>query len=520
MSLRGCIRSLDGWSRAILIGRAAGAVFLGALWLWADPGPDRQARAVAATVIWIGSSLTMLAIGLWKRERPLTAIVVTAISADCVSLALMNSTFIEAGETAYAWYVTTAVIAAVLFRKRDAWIAGGILAISWMLSYLGDPAEPTFLHISFVVTEASILVLLGAVVSYVTGRQEENQARLELQRAEVSDLNEKLERSVAELRAVTEITELIHSTLEVEDVGPMLLEILEKLIDIPAGSLYVIDKDKQETVFATSSLTGGGPARSYSGLELAGAMPVGSSDGALACIELVDHKDTVVVFCSETAAVEALTRDDRIVLQAVASELVVAVENSRLYGLTKRLAITDELTDLYNYRFLQQRLDEEMGRADRYNKRLSLLMLDLDDFKRINDTHGHIVGDRVLAEVGQLLKSTVREVDIVARYGGEEFTIILPETDASGAFIVAEKIREAVAVHRFPDADGGRSIHLTVSIGLSSYPVHASDKEALLRSADDAVYHAKETGKDRVRAPRLRLRRMPLADGTTGGTVE
>ena len=111
-----------------------------------------------------------------------------------------------------------------------------------------------------------------------------------------------------------------------------------------------------------------------------------------------------------------------------------------------------------------------------------------------------------------MLKSTVREVDIVARYGGEEFTIILPETDASGAFIVAEKIRETIAMHRFPDAEGGHSIHLTVSIGLSSYPVHAADKESLLRSADDAVYHAKETGKDRVRAPRLRLRRMPVTD--------
>lgn len=520
MSLRGRIRELAGWTRAILLGRAAGALFLGAMWVWANPGPGRHARAMTATVLWILSSLAALGIGLWNRPRPLTTLITMLIGADAITLALINSTVIEGGETVFAWYVTTAVVAAALLRKRDAWIAGGVLAISWMLSFIGDPAEPTFLHVLFMVSEASILVMLGAVISYVTSRQEENQARLELQRTEVVDLNEKLERSVAELRAVTEITELIHSTLEVEDVGPVLLEILEKLIDIPAGSLYVIDKDKQETVFATSSLAGGGPARSYSGLELAGAMPVGSSDGALACIELVDHKDTVVVFCSETTAIEALTRDDRIVLQAVASELVVAVENSRLYGLTKRLAITDELTDLYNYRFLQQRLDEELGRADRYNKRLSLLMLDLDDFKRINDTYGHIVGDRVLAEVGQLLKSTVREVDIVARYGGEEFTIILPETDASGAFIVAEKIREAVAVHRFPDAEGGRSIHLTVSTGLSSYPVHASDKEALLRSADDAVYHAKETGKDRVRAPRLRLRRMPLDDGTTGEAIE
>jgi len=452
----------------------------------------------------------MLAVALWKQERPLTAMIVTAIGFDSVTLALMNSTFIEGGETVYSWYVATAVIVAVLLRKRDAWIAGGILAISWMLSYLGDPVPATFMHISFMITKGSILVMLGVVVSYVTSKQEEHQELLETQATEVSELNERLERSVSELRAVTEITELIHSTLEVESVGATLLDILEKVLNIPAGSLYVVDKAKQETIFSASSLSAVS-SRTYSGLELAGALPVGSPDGALSCIELVDHNQTLVVFCAEASAIDTLTADDRIVLTAVASELVVAVENSRLYRLTKRLAITDELTDLYNYRYLQQRLDDEMGRADRYSKRLSLLMLDLDDFKRVNDVHGHIVGDRVLAEVGQLLKSTVREVDVVARYGGEEFTIILPETDASGAFIVAEKIRETISMHRFPDTEGGRSIHLTVSIGLSSYPVHAYDKESLLRSADDAVYHAKETGKDRVRAPRLRLRRMPAA---------
>lgn len=510
MSLGARIRALDAWTRAVLAGRVAGALFLGAMWLWADPGPTRATRAIAATVLWAVSSVAMLAIAVWKRENSLSAMIITAVGFDSITLALMNSTFIEGGETMYSWYVATAVIAAVLLRKRDTWIAGGVLAVSWMLSYLGDPVPATFMHISFMITKASILIMLGLVVSYVTSKQDENQGRLEAQRQEVSGLNERLERSVAELRAVTEITELIHSTLEVEAVGPMLLDILEKVINIPSGSLYVVDKAKQETIFSASSL-GATASRTYSGLELAGALPASGPDGALSCIELVDHNQTVVVFCADSAAIDGLSADDRIVLGAVASELVVAVENSRLYRLTKRLAITDELTDLYNYRHLQQRLDDEMGRASRYNKRLSLLMLDLDDFKRINDTHGHIVGDRVLAEVGQLLKSTVREVDVVARYGGEEFTIILPETDASGAFIVAEKIREAISMHRFPDVEGGHSIHLTVSIGLSSYPVHAFDKESLLRSADDAVYHAKETGKDRVRAPRLRLRRMPAA---------
>jgi diguanylate cyclase (GGDEF)-like protein len=231
-------------------------------------------------------------------------------------------------------------------------------------------------------------------------------------------------------------------------------------------------------------------------------------DGAFGCIDLVDHAETSVVFCADTEVIDDLSPDDRIVLQTVGSELVVAVENSRLYKLTKRLAITDEITGLYNYRYLQQRLDEEIGRADRYGKRLSLLMLDIDSFKRVNDVHGHRVGDGVLAELARVLKTAVREVDVVARYGGEEFSVILPETDAPGAFIVAEKIREAVSLARFKDEDGEPRIRVTTSIGLASFPVHARDKESLLRVADDAVYRAKETGKNRVRAPRLRLGRL------------
>lgn len=225
---------------------------------------------------------------------------------------------------------------------------------------------------------------------------------------------------------------------------------------------------------------------------------------AFACIELADRGPLSVILCAEAPSVEGLTREDRAVLQAIATQLAVGAENSRLYRLTKRLSITDGLTDLYNYRYLQERLDEELSRAQRYDKCLSLLMIDIDDFKRVNDLYGHRVGDHVLAEVGALLKKSVREVDVVARYGGEEFSVILPETDASGAFIAAEKIREAVSAHRFEDAEGVPQIRLTVSVGVATYPVHAKDKEGLLRAADDAVYHAKAAGKDSVRAPRVR----------------
>ncbi len=507
--------------RLIAGGRLIASAFVLFLYLqWAQRDLDR------AFTLGIGAALFTLWSVAWLylalRPKPIDMqwmLTATAII-DGIALALLSSSLLAYRTTLFGWYMVDATVFSILLRGKRSWPLDAILAISYVIGVVGGSGIGDVTDFVLMALNVGAILAVGIAVHLVLGKEEQHRAQIAAQAAEVVELNRRLERSVAELRAVTEITELIHSTLDIETVGPALLDILEKVIRIPAAALFVIDKTKQETVFSASNVGTGAIQRSYSGLELAGALRPSGSEGALSCIELADHNQMIVVFCADGEAIDQLKDDDRIVLGTVASELVVAVENSRLYRLTKRMAITDELTDLYNYRYLQQRLDDELGRAERYGKRLSLIMLDLDDFKRVNDTHGHLVGDSALSEVGQLLKNTVREVDVVARYGGEEFTVILPETDASGAFIVAEKIREAISMHRFVDADGARSVHLTASIGLSSYPAHSYDKESLLRSADDAVYHAKATGKDRVRAPRLKLRRLPADEVTEGISTE
>jgi diguanylate cyclase (GGDEF)-like protein len=280
------------------------------------------------------------------------------------------------------------------------------------------------------------------------------------------------------------------------------LQILRKVIDIPRASLLVIDTEKDRTVFSADDdgATGWAVPRAVPD-ELGVPAASVDEDALFSCTNLLKHNDLMVVFCAPTESLDSLSADDKVVLQAVASELAVAVENSQLYKLTKKLSVTDELTGLANYRFLQQRLFQEFERASRYDRALSLLMIDLDNFKDYNDEHGHLAGDRALAEFAGVLTSCVREVDVVARYGGEEFSVVLPETDAAGAFVTAEKIRETVAEHRFADADGEPSQHLTVSIGAATFPEHAADRETLLKQADNALYEAKHFGRDRVRSP-------------------
>lgn len=159
-------------------------------------------------------------------------------------------------------------------------------------------------------------------------------------------------------------------------------------------------------------------------------------------------------------------------------------------------AVTDGLTRLFNHTYFHQRLEEEMSRARRYDRPLSLLMLDLDDFKRYNDNHGHLEGDGVLTTVGAVLAAAVRHEDVACRYGGEEFAIIMPETDTEAARAAAERVRDAIQ-QRFAHRDPGP---LTVSIGVASFPDHAQCRVELIEAADRALYLSKRVGKNRVSA--------------------
>ena len=177
-------------------------------------------------------------------------------------------------------------------------------------------------------------------------------------------------------------------------------------------------------------------------------------------------------------------------LKTLFYQITMAIENARLYY----SAVTDGLTGLYIRRYFQLTLEQEFQRARRYDRKFSLLMIDIDHFKSINDTYGHQQGDAVLKEVAKILRYQTREVDLVARYGGEEMSVILPETNLEGAMLTAEKIRSTVERYQFP---GG--LKVTVSIGAAycdkNYP---PDKEALIKLADDALYRAKETGRNKV----------------------
>lgn len=191
---------------------------------------------------------------------------------------------------------------------------------------------------------------------------------------------------------------------------------------------------------------------------------------------------------------EPLEESKKEILRSLAVQAASAVENVNFGELQKRLAITDPLTGLYNFRYLSGMLERELSKTRRYSRVLSAAILDLDDFKTVNDTYGHQAGDALLKAVARVLMTQVRQADMVVRYGGEEFCIVFPETTKQAALRVAEKLRRAVSFIRLPEYP---EVRTTVSIGISAFPEDSEDQTDLLKKADQAMYRAKAAGKNR-----------------------
>src|SRR6202022_2348253 len=218
------------------------------------------------------------------------------------------------------------------------------------------------------------------------------------------------------------------------------------------------------------------------------AVPVRFRERCLGVIELVNCVGS-----------EGFHQRDLALLEALADFAAIALENARHVQRIHELTITDDCTSLYNARHMNFILETEIYRSQRYNYEFSLVFIDLDHFKQVNDTHGHLVGSRLLAEIGNALKNKCRLIDFAFRYGGDEFVLLLPQTSKDNALNVARRlhkmIRESVWL-----ASEGLNIKVTTSLGVASYPVDSRSKEGLLHLADEAMYLVKNTSRDSVAA--------------------
>lgn len=320
-------------------------------------------------------------------------------------------------------------------------------------------------------------------------------------------------RQDSELEILFEVSRMIQNTLDQDEVYRRLLELIRQAIPFDNATLFLWDKQQGKLVPATQygqfvDLINGvhfDHGVGFSGWVAKQKRPVLLTElhrgrrmddtvvGCFMSVPLVVQGELIGVLNLSHGRPKAFTEDHFRLLALIAGQAAATIQRLQLYGEMRRLAITDDLTNIYNRRHFLERLQGEIDRARRYGLPFSVMFIDIDNFKELNDSYGHQVGDKILAELATILKHWARSSDIVARYGGEEFVVLLPMTDKQRGVTAAERLRTRVQRHTFY-----RRKKLTVSVGVAGFPGDGDTVEQILGRVDEALYMAKKTGRNRA----------------------
>jgi diguanylate cyclase (GGDEF)-like protein len=337
-----------------------------------------------------------------------------------------------------------------------------------------------------------------------------NQAAIAMGNAMLDDI---VKRETKETALLYEVSQSLISTLDFDQLLKNILQHLKETFDFLNISVLLVDEEKQ-TLYTHASI-------SYSPEDSNLRLKIGQDGitGHVAkskrmyyspdvqkdnyyvagnnktrsevCFPLLIGERLIGVLDVESTRIDGFAPDALRLLSSLSAQIAIAIDNARLYAETKKLSLTDPLTALSNRRSFDIFIDAEIRRAERYRRTFVVMMIDFDNFKNYNDKYGHTAGDSVLQKLSKIMKEVIRDVDFLCRYGGDEFVSILPETDASYALDVAERMRKKIAALKIQPK-------ITLSIGIASFPHDARDKSRLIDLADQACYEAKQRGGNRV----------------------
>ena len=334
-------------------------------------------------------------------------------------------------------------------------------------------------------------------------------------------------REAGELAVFQELGKALTSSLQLDQVLSTIMEKIEEFLRPDTWSLLLLDEAKQELYFELAvgmASTALKDVRIPIGQGIAGwvaqhgeAVTVPDVSKDTRFFAKVDEKtkmetqsivavpvrfrDTVlgVIELINCVGPDGFDGRDMSLLEALADFAAIALENARHVKRIHELTITDDCTSLYNARHLNFILETEIYRSQRYNYEFSIVFLDLDHFKLVNDRHGHLMGSKLLAEIGEVVKGHCRLIDFAFRYGGDEFVVLLPQTSKDNALVVAKRLHKLIREATWLKGEG-LNVHITASIGVAAYPVDSKTKVDLLHLADEAMYLVKNTNRDSVAA--------------------
>jgi len=328
-----------------------------------------------------------------------------------------------------------------------------------------------------------------------------------------------LEKSQAHLEVIYENSRILASILDIESVVREVMKIMGEILGYDSYAIVFRDRegkfyyrarsvdghtslhpkpcDKEGVSLIKKVVEMGEAVSIKNAMTRQDYTVINEHTRSIMLVPLSSHGFTMGVLIAESNEANRFRERDQQMLSIVSRSAAMALENAELHRRTEELTINDELTATYNYRYFVQKLQEEKRRAARYMLPFSLIMVDIDWFKKLNDSYGHEVGNVVLKQLSEIIKSCIRDVDIFCRYGGEEFVVILPQTPQVEASGIAERIRQQVEEAVLLIENAGR-LKITVSIGVTSFPENGKSQEDILAVADQALYRAKGGGRNLV----------------------
>jgi diguanylate cyclase (GGDEF)-like protein len=482
-------------------------------------GPLADANLYPILII-MGAELALMG-GCWLwshyRRGEISYIYFSTIVIDALVIAAITRYTGGAASDFYVFYFLTVSVGAYVLSSGAVFGFAGLITAMYLVGNYStlNSAGPIA-----IVIRVTLIWFFALMVHYISEYFRRSESRLLKVFNTLNRRTSELEKMQAQMEMVYENSRILAGILDFDQIVHEILKIGERVLDYPAlgimllgpgdnliyrgrliggnknTRLKAVSKESMELPYRV--IRGGEPVRVVDMSSRTDYEPLLKSARSVMMVPMVTHGKITGLLSAETPRRGAFEEQDERFLSVLARSAAMALENSILHRKTEELTVIDDLTGVNNYRYFAEKIKEEKRRAVRYNQALSLIMVDIDWFKKFNDNYGHEVGNRVLVNLTVVIKTCIRDVDILCRYGGEEFIIILPQTPEREAHKIAERIRKEVEAAEFGGGEGIPKLKVTVSIGVSSYPENRRSEEELINAVDQALYRAKGSGKNTV----------------------
>ncbi len=451
-----------------------------------------------------------------KEKFDIKLAYLSAILYDLILIPMMIQHTGEFSSSFYLMYYLTISVAAYVLSF---WFATAIALIATVSYIVAIFTDLQFYGLFDIAMRLGFIWAYYLAISYASDHLRKSEKRLLKLFDTLNQRTSELEKSQSQLEMIYENSRILASILDTESVVREVMKIMGEILGY--DSFAIVYKDRTDKLFFRARSADG--ENSFhprpcppEGVELVRKIidlgepaclkniitrfdykPLSSNSRSLMLVPLTSHSTAMGVLVAESNDESKFHDKDIQMLSIVARSAALALENAELHRRTEELTINDELTETFNYRYFVQKLQEEKRRAARYNLPLSLIMVDIDWFKKLNDSYGHEIGNLVLKRLSEIIKKCIRDVDVFCRYGGEEFVIILPQTPQVEATQIAERIRQQIEKAVIETVKRGK-LKVTVSVGVTSYPENGKSQDDLLAVADQALYRAKGEGRNLV----------------------